>query len=217
MTSKDLVVQAGEILEAVFSSFVIEDQSLLKDIPVVSTVAACVGFYSAYKAKSFEKKFYAFLNGFTEDQLKSFKKFIKNKSTEDVGFEVINLLDKLDKVNQVQMMARALNLYISCLEQEMNEVEESEVKSNFEHNIHIIKQLDDYLLSAMHSVYTDPVLDDQNSMVMGSIIGQALLTLGLVEQKNEPAFVGAEFHQPFSFSASSYGKTFYKDIIQGTP
>lgn len=115
------------------------------------------------------------------------------------------------------MMARALNLYISCLEQEMNEVEESEVKSNFEHNIHIIKQLDDYLLSAMHSVYTDPVLDDQNSMVMGSIIGQALLTLGLVEQKNEPAFAGAEFYQPFSFSASSYGRTFYKDIIQGTP
>lgn len=114
------------------------------------------------------------------------------------------------------MMVRALNLYISCLEQDMDEVGKSEVKSSFDHNIHIIKHLDDYLLSAMHSVYTDPVLDDQNSMVMGPIIGQALLNLGLVEQKNEPTLAGAEFHQPFSFSASDYGRTFYKDIIQGT-
>lgn len=79
MTSKDLVIQAGEILEAIFDNFVIEDQSLLKDMPFVGTVAACVGFYSAFKAKSFERKFYAFLNGFTEEELKSFKRFIKKK------------------------------------------------------------------------------------------------------------------------------------------
>lgn len=217
MVSKDLIVPAGELIEVIFDNLVIEDQGLLKDIPILGTVISSFGIYSAFKAKSFEKKFYAFLSGFTEEEFQSFKKIIKKKTVEDLGLEVISLLDKLDKVNQVQMMVRALNQYVSSLEEDMDVVEESEVKSTFDHNIHIIKQLDDYLLSGMHAVYSDPVCNDQNSMIMGSILGQALLNLGLVEQKDKPALAGAEFYSPFSFVVSNYGENFYKNIILDTP
>lgn len=81
------------------------------------------------------------------------------------------MIDNVDKINQVQMIARATKQYVLSLEAGEN------IKNIFDHNIHVIKNLDNYLLSGMHAIYSG------QTSIRVSYVDQALFNLGLVNQK----------------------------------
>src|SRR5690606_25591019 len=147
--------------------------------------------------KIFERKIHAFLYEFKPEELENFKKLISKKGTEDLGFEILSVIDNVDKINQVQMIARATKLYIAALEEGKNP------RNIFDHHIHVIKQLDEYLLAGLHAIY------DQETSIRLSQVDQALFNLGLLDQKMEPALAGAESHPKLSFSDSLAGHHFY--------
>ena len=115
----------------------------------------------------------------------------------------MNVIDNADKINQVQMIARATKLYILSLEAGNNS------RNIFDHNIHIINQLDNYLISGMHAIYGG------QASIRSSHVDPALFNLGLVDQKNERALAGAESYPKLSFVASISGEEFYSKIIIG--
>ena len=201
MKNDSLVMAGGELLEAISDNLLLEDYSLLKDIPLFGTVLGAVNLYSTLKARIFTKKVYAFLYEFNPEELEKFKEVINNKATEDLGFEVMNVIDNANKINQVQMKARAIKQYIFSLETGNNS------RNIFDHNIHIINQLDNYLVSGMHAIYGG------QTSIRSSHVDQALFNLGLVNQKNEPALAGAESYPKLSFVASITGEEFYNKIV----
>ncbi|TCM59175.1 hypothetical protein EC844_1494 [Acinetobacter calcoaceticus] len=203
MTSKESLIAGGELIEAIADNLLIKDNDLLKDIPVLGTVLGGINFYTTLKAKMFEKKVYTFLYEFNPEELNSFKQTIKKKDTEDLGFEVLNVIDNVDKINQIQMIARATKQYISYLE------EGKDTKYIFDHNIHIIRQLDDYILSGLHAIYGDKPVNRIRA------VDQALFNLGLLQQKQELSYAGAEISPGLSFESSTEGACFYKNIVCG--
>lgn len=203
MIDKKSAIAGGELIEAISDNLFLEDYGLFKDIPVLGTLVGAVNFYSTLKTKLFEKKIYAFLYEFNPEELQKFKNIIDTKTVADLGFEVLNIIDNVDKINQVKMIARATKEYISHLE------EGHDFRNIFDRNIHIIKHLDDYLLSGMHAIYSG-----QNSVRIGAV-DQALFNLGLVDQKNETAYAGATTYPALLFNPSNNGKNFYKSIIIG--
>lgn len=203
MVSKDSLIAGGELIEAISDNLLLKDHDLLKDIPVLGTIVGGINFYNSLKAKIFEKKIYAFLYEFKPEELQSFKKIINEKNTEDLGFEILSVIDNVDKINQVQMIARVTKQYISFLEKGKN------TKNIFDHHIHVVKQLDDYLLAGLHAIYSG------ETSIRISSVDQALFNLGLVDQKIEPALVGADSYPKLSFNASLAGNSFYKTIILG--
>jgi len=205
MVNNNSLIAGGELIEAISDNLFLENYGLFKDIPVFGTLVGAVNFYSTLKSKLFEKKIYAFLYEFNPEELQTFKKIIDKKTIEDLGFEVLNVIDNVDKINQVQMIARATKQYISSLE------EGDSMKNIFDHNIHVIKHLDDYLLSGMHAIYGD------QTSVRINYVDQALFNLGLVNQKNEPALAGATSYPTLSFIPSINGENFYKIIIRDIP
>lgn len=203
MKDNSALSAGGELIEAISDNLLLGDYGLLKDIPVFGTILGAADAYSTLKSKLFEKKIYAFLYEFNAEELLRFKKIINKKTEKDLGFEVLNVIDNVDKINQVQMIARATKQYIRSLEAGENP------KNIFDHNIHVIKNLDDYLLSGLHAIYSG-----QTSIRM-SYVDQALFNLGLVNQKSEPALAGATSYPTLSFVASVNGEDFYKSIIVG--
>lgn len=203
MRNNSALIAGGELIEAISDNLVLGDNGLLKDIPVFGTLLGAANFYSTLKSRMFEKKIHAFLYEFNPEELQKFKKVIRKKTIEDLGFEVINVIDNVDKINQVQMVARATKQYVHSLEAGENQ------KNIFDHNIHVIKNLDNYLLSGMHAIY-----GGQTSIRI-SYVDQALFNLGLVNQKNEPALAGATSYPTLSFIASVSGENFYKSIVLG--
>lgn len=203
MRNNSSLIAGGELIEAISDNLLLEDYGLFKDIPVFGTVVGAINFYSTLKSKIFEKKIHAFLYEFNPEELLKFKKIINKRTVEDLGFEVLNVIDNVDKINQVQMIARATKQYVHSLEAGENP------KNIFDHNIHIIKHLDDYLLSGMHAIYSGQI------SIPTSYVDQALFNLGLVDQKNEPALAGAISYPTLSFVGSVNGENFYKSIILG--
>lgn len=203
MKDNSALIAGGELIEAISDNLVLGDYGLLKDIPVFGTILGAANVYSTLKSRMFEKKIHAFLYEFNGEELSKFKKIINKKTEEDLGFEVLNVIDNVDKINQVQMIARATKQYVRSLEAGENP------KNIFDHNIHVIKNLDNYLLSGMHAIYSG-----QGSIRI-SYVDQALFNLGLVNQKNEPALAGATSYPTLSFVASVNGEAFYKSIIVG--
>lgn len=203
MKNNSALSAGGELIEAISDNLLLGDYGLLKDIPVFGTILGAADVYSTLKSKLFEKKIYAFLYEFNEEELLIFKKIINKKTEKDLGFEVLNVIDNVDKINQVQMIARATKQYVRSLEAGENP------KNIFDHNIHVIKNLDDYLLSGLHAIYSG------QTSIRISYVDQALFNLGLVNQKSEPALAGATSYPTLSFVASVNGEDFYKSIIVG--
>lgn len=203
MKDNSALSAGGELIEAISDNLLLGDYGLLKDIPVFGTILGAADAYSTLKSKLFEKKIYAFLYEFNAEELLRFKKIINKKTEKDLGFEVLNVIDNVDKINQVQMIARATKQYIRSLEAGENP------KNIFDHNIHVIKNLDDFLLSGLHAIYSG------QTSIRISYVDQALFNLGLVNQKSEPALAGATSYPTLSFVASVNGEDFYKSIIVG--
>nr|WP_181718047.1 hypothetical protein [Psychrobacter sp.]QJS05201.1 hypothetical protein [Psychrobacter sp.] len=203
MKNNSALIAGGELIEAISDNLLLGDYGLLKDIPVFGTILGAANVYSTLKSRMFEKKIHAFLYEFNAEELSKFKKIINKKTDEDLGFEVLNVIDNVDKINQVQMIARATKQYVRSLEVGENP------KNIFDHNIHVIKNLDNYLISGMHAIYSG------QASIRISYVDQALFNLGLVNQKNEPALAAATSYPALSFVASVNGEDFYKSIIVG--
>lgn len=191
---------AWDLFEVVADNALLVDGSLVKDLPIVSTVVSGFTVYQKIKAHAFEKKIIAFMNEIGTEHISTFKEAIKKKGNDELGEEIISTLDKVDKAEQAQMIARATKKYISGSEQAS--------KLIFDHDMHAIRNLDSYLLSGMESIYGNSDLKRVHS------VDQALFNLGLVEQEEKPSFTSKTVPL-ISFIASDRGKEFYQSIVLG--
>lgn len=198
----------GQVIEALVdvvsfggtSSLVTE---IAGELPWVSSLLGVFNIFSLVQARGFQKKFLAFYCEFSEAELDNFKKAIKKKSNADLGEEIINTLNNVDKALQAQMIARATKLHIFERDQGSNS------RMVFDHNMHVIRNLDSYLLSGMISIYGD---DASTSRVAS--VDQALFNLGLVDQEETTSYI-SETNPLISFVPSDRGKDFYRSIFLG--
>lgn len=191
---------AWDLFEVVADNALLVDGSLVKDLPIVGTVVSGFTVYQKIKAHAFEKKIIAFMNEIGTEYIGTFKEAIKKKGNDELGEEIINTLDKVDKAEQAQMIARATKKYIGGSEEAS--------KLTFDHDMHAIRNLDSYLLSGMESIYGNGELKRVHS------VDQALFNLGLVDQEEKPSFI-SDTVPLISFIASDRGKNFYQSIVLG--
>lgn len=191
---------AWDLFEVVADNALLVDGSLVKDLPIVGTVVSGFTVYQKIKAHAFEKKIIAFMNEIGTEYIGTFKEAIKKKGNDELGEEIINTLDKVDKAEQAQMIARATKKYIGGSEEAS--------KLTFDHDMHAIRNLDSYLLSGMESIYGNSDLERVHS------VDQALFNLGLVNQEEKPNF-SSKTVPLISFIASDRGKNFYQSIVLG--
>lgn len=203
--NKDSLKAGAELLEVVVDTF-ITPNGLIKDIPIVGSIFSLAEACNTFRNKRFAKRISAFLTNFSPEDFEKFKKAITNKSNEDLGEEVLSVIENLEKEVQVNMIARATKKHVNLLEE--GHLSES-VKYIFDYNVHIIKQLDSHLLRGLHAIYSG-----QNTVRIGSV-DQALFNLGLLEQEVQPALAGATVIPLPSFTSSEQGRSFYKSIVCG--
>ena len=198
----DFATRVGEVSEILAKNLLSID-GIAKDIPGFSSVMALGNIMITIKANMFENKVRAFLYEFNESEFNKFKKAISKKDDEHLGQVVLSAIDSVDKPNQAQMIARATKVYISDLEQQ-----KENSKHKFDHNIHAIRGLDDYLLTGMQSIYGEIGTPRIAS------VDQALFNLGLVEEE-EKVSLASKTHPKITFKASKEGQVFYDTIILG--
>lgn len=191
---------AWELFEVVADNALLVDGSLVKDLPIVGMVVSGLNIYQKIKAQAFEKKIIAFMREIGTEHISAFKDAIKKKGNDELGEEIINTLDKVDKAEQAKMIARATKKYIGGSEQAS--------KLIFDHDMHAIRNLDSYLLSGIESIYGNSDLKRVHS------VDQALFNLGLVDQEEKPSFT-SKTEPLISFIASDRGKDFYQGIVLG--
>ncbi|WPP90139.1 hypothetical protein [Acinetobacter pittii] len=201
---KDSLKAGAELLEVVIDTF-ITPEGLVKDIPVVGSIFSLAEACSTFRNKRFAKRVAAFLTNFSPDEFERFKKAIANKSNEDLGEEILSVIENLEKEVQVNMIARATKMHIALLEEGHSS---KSVKYILDNNVHIIKQLDSHLLRGLHVIYKD-----QNSVRIRSV-DQALANLGLLRSETVGIDAGGGISVPQqSFLPSEEGKTFYNLIV----
>ncbi|MCL9675977.1 hypothetical protein L2096_07025 [Acinetobacter sp. ACZLY 512] len=201
---KDSLKAGAELLEVVVDTFITPD-GLAKDIPVVGTIFSLADACNTFRNKRFAKRVSAFLTNFSPEDFEKFKKAITNKSNEDLGEEILSVIDNLEKEVQVNMVARATKKHIALLEEGHSS---ESVKYILDHNIHIIKQLDSHLLAGLHAIY-----GGQNSVRISSV-DQGLFNLGLLEMNIiSTAPAGGVPISSHSFSWCETGSNFYKYIV----
>ncbi|KHO16614.1 hypothetical protein NT90_04590 [Acinetobacter baumannii] len=201
---KDSLKAGAELLEVVIDTFITPD-GLVKDIPVVGSVFSLAEACSTFRNKRFAKRVAGFLTSFSPEEFEKFKKAIADKNNEDLGEEILSVIENLEKEVQVDMVARATKVHVSLLEE--GHAPES-IKYMFDQNIHIIKQLDSLLLGGLQEIYSG------RSSCQISLIKQALLNLGLLEQKIDSAKMEIDNSNP-SFRTCEFGRLFYKTIVCG--
>lgn len=202
---KESLKAGAELLEVVIDTFITPD-GLAKDIPLIGTVFSLADACNTFRNKRFAKRVSAFLTNFSPEDFEKFKKAIANKSNEDLGEEILSVIENLEKEIQVDMIARATKLHIALLEDGHSS---NSIKYMLDHNIHIIKQLDSHLLSGLHAIYSG-----QNSVRTGTV-DRSLYNLGLLKQAQTLAYAGAEVIPNLSFESSNEGLSFYKEIVCG--
>lgn len=203
---KDSIKASAELLEVVLDTFVTPD-GLAKDLPVVGTIFSLAEACSSFRNKRFAKRVTAFLNNFNSEEFEKFKKAIAKKSNEDLGEEILSVIEVLEKEAQVDMIARATKLHIALLEEGHSS---QSIKYIFDHNIHIIRQLDSHLLRGLHAIY-----NEQNSVRIKNV-DQSLANLGLLRVETIGGDAGGGVSVPqVSFIPSIEGKKFYKLIVCG--
>lgn len=203
---KDSLKAGAELLEVVVDTFIMPD-GLAKDIPVVGTIFSLADACNTFRNKRFAKRVSAFLTNFSPEDFEKFKKAITNKSNEDLGEEILSVIETLEKEVQVNMVARATKKHIAFLEEGHSS---ESVKYILDHNIHIIKQLDSHLLAGLHAIYSG-----QTSMRISSV-DQALFNLGLLKNDTIGVTGGGGVSVPItSFNKCETGSSFYKYIVCG--
>ncbi|MEQ1142706.1 hypothetical protein [Acinetobacter soli] len=203
---KDSIKASAELLEVVIDTFVTPD-GLAKDLPVVGTICSLAEACSSFRNKRFAKRVTTFLNNFNPEEFEKFKQAILNKSNEDLGEEILNVIENLEKEVQVDMVARATKMHIALLEKGHSP---TSIKYILDHNIHIIKQLDSHLLAGLHAVY-----NGQNSVRINSV-DQALYNLGLLKMNIIDVTPIGGIPMPYhSFNSCETGDNFYKHIVCG--
>lgn len=202
---KDSLKAGAELLEVVIDTFITPD-GLAKDIPVIGSIFSLADACSTFRNKRFAKRVSAFLNNFSPEDFNKFKKAIANKSNEDLGEEILSVIENLEKEVQVNMVARATKMHIALLEEGHSP---NSIKNILDYNIHIIKQLDSHLLAGLHAIY-----NGQTSVRTGTV-DRSLYNLGLLKQTQTPVYIGAEVMPNLSFESSTEGLNFYKKIVCG--
>ncbi|WP_284087347.1 hypothetical protein [Acinetobacter nosocomialis] len=202
---KDSLKAGAELLEVVIDTF-LTPEGLVKDIPVVGSIFSLAEACSTFRNKRFAKRVAGFLTSFSPEEFEKFKKAIADKNNEDLGEEILSVIENLEKEVQVDMIARATKMHIALLEEGHSQ---ASVKHILDHNLHIIKQLDSHLLAGLHAIY-----GSQNSLRISSV-DQALYNLGLLKQTQKIAYIGAEVMPNLSFESSIEGLSFYKKIVCG--
>ncbi|HGW3827928.1 TPA: hypothetical protein ACNICD_003753 [Acinetobacter baumannii] len=202
---KDSLKAGAELLEVVVDTFITPD-GLAKDLPVVGTIFSLADACNTFRNKRFAKRVSAFLTNFSPEDFERFKKAIANISNEDLGEEILSVIENLEKEVQVDMVARATKMHIALLEDGHSP---SSIKYILDHNIHIIKQLDSHLLAGLHAIYSG-----QTSVRAGTV-DRSLYNLGLLKQAQAPAYIGAEVVPTLSYESSTEGLSFYKKIVCG--
>lgn len=198
----DIATRAAEISEILVKNLLSID-GIAKDLPGSSILIALGKTMMTIKANMFESKVRAFLYEFNENEFDNFKKAISKKNDEYLGQVVLSAIDSVDKPNQAQMIARATKVYILDLEQQ-----KENSKHKFDHNIHAIRGLDDYLLTGMQSIY------GEIGTTRIASVDQALFNLGLLEEEEKVAFI-SQTHPKITFKASEEGQIFYDTIVIG--
>ncbi|EPJ3659750.1 hypothetical protein NXT47_002841 [Acinetobacter baumannii] len=203
---KDSLKAGAELLEVVIDTF-ITPEGLVKEIPVVGSIFSLAEACSTFRNKRFAKRVAAFLTNFSPDEFERFKKAIANKSNEDLGEEILSVIENLEKEVQVNMIARATKMHIALLEEGHSS---KSIKYILDRNIHIIKQLDSHLLRGLHTIYKD-----QNSVGIRSV-EQTLANLGLLRSETVGIDAGGGISLPQqSFLPNEEGRIFYNLIVCG--
>ncbi|WP_151753597.1 hypothetical protein [Acinetobacter soli] len=203
---KDSLKAGAELLEVVVDTFITPD-SLAKDIPVIGTIFSLADACNTFRNRRFAKRVSVFLTNFSPEDFEKFKQAILNKSNEDLGEEILNVIENLEKEVQVDMVARATKMHIALLEKGYSP---SSIKYILDHNIHIIKQLDSHLLRGLHAIY-----NEQNSVRIKNV-DQSLANLGLLRVETIGVDAGGGVSVPqVSFIPNIEGKNFYELIVCG--
>ncbi|WP_279722530.1 hypothetical protein [Acinetobacter baumannii] len=203
---KDSLKAGAELLEVVIDTF-ITPEGLVKDIPVVGSIFSLAEACNTFRNKRFAKRVAAFLTSFSLEEFEKFKKAIADKSNEDLGEEILSVIENLEKEIQVDMIARATRMHIALLEEGHSS---KSIKYILDRNIHIIKQLDSHLLRGLHTIYKD-----QNSVGIRSV-EQTLANLGLLRSETVGIDAGGGISLPQqSFLPNEEGRIFYNLIVCG--
>lgn len=212
MSSKKnpLLVQSidtsGQVTEAILKTFLTPYAGPITEaasgIPIVSSLVGIYNGYNIVKEQSFNKKFWAFYNMFSEEEYDSFKKIIYTKKDQELGEYIFSALDSVSKAVQAKMIAKSVKLYVSNCEQGNDEA----AQSIFDYYIYVIKNLDNYLISGMESIYGKGEVDKLASF------GKALFNLDLVDQEEKTNYI-SETVPLVTFTTSAKGKDFYQNII----
>lgn len=214
MSSKKhpLLVQSidtsGQITEAILKTFITPYSGPITEIvsgrPIVSSFVGIYNGYNIVKEQSFNKKFWAFYNMFSEEEYNSFKKIIYTKKEQELGECIFSALDNVSKTVQAKMIAKSVKLYVSSCEQGNDE----EAQLTFDYHIYVIKNLDNYLISGMKLIYGNGDVDQLTSF------GKALFNLDLVDQEQKTNYI-SDTVPLITFTTSDKGKSFYRNIILG--
>jgi hypothetical protein len=203
---KDSLKAGAELLEVVIDTF-ITPEGLVKDIPVVGSIFSLAEACNTFRNKRFAKRVAGFLTSFSPEEFEKFKKAIADKNNEDLGEEILSVIENLEKETQVDMIARATRIHIALLEEGHSS---KSIKYILDRNIHIIKQLDSHLLRGLHTIYKD-----QNSVRIRSV-DQTLANLGLLRSETVGIDAGGGISVPqLSFLPNEEGRIFYNLIVCG--
>ncbi|MDI9820496.1 hypothetical protein [Acinetobacter baumannii] len=138
-----------------------------------------------------------FLNSLDIDQTE-FDNFIKeNPDNLKLGLETIKILEQTNLDRQAEMLARAFQLYIK------NPI--SENKKSFHRNVHIIKKIDEHLISEIEDLKNYPV----NPPAPRVKIGQSLDFTGYVNNPHKD-LINFGFLKLPKVGINSAGREYYE-------
>jgi hypothetical protein len=144
-----------------------------KDLPIISTVRNLVQAGNNVAGYLFAKKILAFLTELETYSAEERQAFIDKKCADgvnmiEVGETTMMVLDKLDDVRLAKMLGIAFKMLLSG---------EIPSRPNFEFHVHIIKNLNGYLIRKMTDIYsntTPHIVNDAGAPLLGN--------LGLIDQ-----------------------------------
>lgn len=211
MSSKkdSLVVKSidagGQLAETLLKTLLLPYLGFFSELSVVNTVMNFRNLYVDAKSIAFGKKFWAFYSMFDDAELAAFQNVMVGRDDTELGMDVFHALDSVANDVHAKMIGKSLKLFVSRCEQG----DGSAAKSVFDYHMYVIKNLDNYLISGMTSIYGD---GDTGKLAS---LGKALFYLELVEQAEIPSYT-SKTEPLISFTTSENGRSFYNDIILGT-
>jgi hypothetical protein len=225
--SHDLLKDLSEVgIDALLTT-----DGVLKDIPILGTAFSILKLGNDVSAHFFAKRILSFLKEVDGVARESREKFFEKKDNSKIAETLLMILDKQDDYRLSELLGKAFKLYVL----------EVISKKNFEYYVHIIRNLNLFLLEIFCDLYSEKLEHDifyKKLRELDYSIASTLAQLGLLQQNTgveiKPSYVNrgstrersqtdlikdvmsqSTINYTVNFIRSDWGWSFYDYLILG--